>query len=224
MSLIVLYVLVNSFCLQNFGTTDLRSAAINTLFSGLLMFLIIKMDRVSYYGLRKVTNLKGYLYFLPLLLIMSVNLWYGVDLSHTPGQVLFHVITMVNVGFIEEIIFRGMLFRMMEKDNVKSAILVSALTFGIGHIINLLNGADLIPTLLQVCYAVSIGFLFVIIFYKSKSLVPCIVTHGVFNSLSVFHGEGETVSYISAGFLIAAPLVYAVYIARKKIYKTRAAS
>lgn len=154
--------------------------------------------------------------FLPLLLIMSVNLWYGVDLSHTPGQVLFHVITMVNVGFIEEIIFRGMLFRMMEKDNVKSAILVSALTFGIGHIINLLNGADLIPTLLQVCYAVSIGFLFVIIFYKSKSLVPCIVTHGVFNSLSVFHGEGETVSYISAGFLIAAPLVYTVYIARKK--------
>ena len=31
---------------------------------------------------------------------------------------------MFNVGFIEEIIFRGFLFKMMAKDNVKSAVIV----------------------------------------------------------------------------------------------------
>ena len=31
---------------------------------------------------------------------------------------------MLNIGFLEEILFRGFLFKMMEKDNVRSAIIV----------------------------------------------------------------------------------------------------
>ena len=122
---------------------------------------------------------------------------------------------MINVGFIEEIIFRGFLFKMMEKENVKSAIIVSSITFGIGHIVNLLNGADLVPTLLQICYAISIGYLFVIIFYKSKSLVPCIITHCLVNSLSIFSVENSTYLYISSLFLIIVPVAYAIYINKK---------
>ena len=119
---------------------------------------------------------------------------------------------MFNIGFIEEIIFRGFLFKMMAKDNVKQAIIISAITFGIGHIVNLLNGADLILTLIQICYAISIGYLFVIIFYKSKSLIPCIITHCLVNSLSIFNIENEISSYLTSAFLIIVPLVYAVYI------------
>lgn len=91
---------------------------------------------------------------------------------------------MINVGFIEEVIFSGFLFKMMAKENVKRAMIVSALTFGIGHIVNLLNGAEFISTIMQVCYAVCLGYLFVVIFYKSKFLIPCIVIHGVINSLA----------------------------------------
>lgn len=91
---------------------------------------------------------------------------------------------MINVGFIEEVIFRGFLFKMMSKENVKRAMIVSALTFGIGHIVNLLNGAEFVSTIMQVCYAVCLGYLFVVIFYKSKFLIPCIVIHGVINSLA----------------------------------------
>lgn len=90
---------------------------------------------------------------------------------------------MINVGFIEEVIFSGFLFKMMAKENVKRAMIVSALTFGIGHIVNLLNGAEFVSTIMQVCYAVCLGYLFVVIFYKSKFLIPCIVIHGVINSL-----------------------------------------
>jgi len=108
--------------------------------------------------------------------------------------------------------YRGFLFKMMAKDNIKSAIIVSSITFGIGHIVNLLNGADLVPTLMQICYAISIGYLFVIIFYKSKSLVPCIITHSLVNSLSIFNKDNEISLYIAPIFLIIVPLVYAVYI------------
>lgn len=212
--LIILYVVINSYCLQNFGTTDYRSAIINTIFSVALLILIIGLKRTSYYGLTKVSDSKRYLYFIPLLLIVSVNLWGGIHVNNTSSELLFHVITMINVGFIEEIIFRGILFKMMEKDSLKRAMIVSAITFGIGHIVNLLNGADVIPTLLQICYATAIGFLFVIIFYKSKSLVPCIITHSLINSLSIFSSENEMLSYVASAFLIIVSLIYAVYISK----------
>lgn len=213
--LIVVYVVVNSYCMKNFGTTDYRSAIINTVFSVVLVVFMIALKRVSYYGLTKVSNLKGYLYFIPLLLIVSVNLWNGFNIQNTSSEILFHIITMFNVGFLEEIIFRGFLFKIMEKDNVKSAIIVSSITFGIGHIVNLLNGADLVLTLMQICYAIAIGYLFVIIFYKSKSLVPCIIAHSLINSFSIFNIENNLSMYIVPVFLVVVSFAYATYINKK---------
>ena len=210
--LIVAYIVVNSYCMQNFGLEDYRSAIINTIFSIVLIILIITLKRTSYYGLTKVTNSKKYLYFAPLILIVSVNLWNGFNINNSASEILFYILTMINVGFIEEIIFRGFLFKMMAKDNIKSAIIVSSITFGIGHIINLLNGAELVQTLMQVCYAFSIGYLFVIIFHKSKSLIPCIITHSLVNSLSIFNIDNAISLYIAPIFLIIVPIVYAVYI------------
>lgn len=209
--LIVIYVLLNSYCIQNFGVKDYRSVIINTIFSSLLITLIVLLKKVKYYGLRKVTDSKKYLYFIPLLLIGTVNLWNGISINNSKGEIICHILTMINVGFIEEIIFRGFLFKMMSKSNVKSAIIVSSITFGIGHIVNLLNGADLIPTLMQICYAISLGYLFVIIFYKSKSLIPCIITHSLINSLSIFNTINKT-SYVQVILLIIITLLYAVYI------------
>ena len=212
MILIASYIIINSYCLDQFGIYDYRSTIINTLFSIILILLIKALKRTTYYGLAKVTNYKRYLYFFPLVLIISVNLWDGININNSMNEIIFYILTMINVGFIEEIIFRGFLFKMMAKDNVKSAIAVSSITFGIGHVINLLNGAALGPTLLQICYAISIGYLFVIIFYKSKSLIPCIITHSLVNSFSIFNVSNSKLMYISSIFLIIVPLIYATYI------------
>lgn len=210
--LIIVYLVVNSYCIQNFGTEDYRSTIILTIMSMALIALMISLKRISYYGLIKVSDSRKYLYFIPLLLIISVNLWSGINMTHTPNEILFHFLTMINVGFIEEIIFRGFLFKMMAKTNIKSAIVVSAITFGIGHLLNLLNGADLVQTLFQVGYAISLGYLFVIIFYKSKSLIPCIITHALINSLSIFNIENPITSYAAPIFLIIVSFIYAIYI------------
>ena len=213
--LIVLYIVANSFCIQNFGYTSLMSVVINTALSLLLVAIMLVLKRTAYYGLTKVRDLKKYLYFLPLLIIVSVNLWNGFNINNSATEILFHILTMLNIGFIEEIIFRGFLFKMMAKNNVKSAIIVSAITFGAGHIVNLFVGAELIPPLIQICYAASIGYLFVIIFYKSQSLVPCIVTHSLVNSLSVFNVENTLSLYIAPVILIIVPLGYGFYINKK---------
>lgn len=210
--LILIYIIINSYCIQNFGITNYKSAIINTIFSIILIILMLALKRMKYYGITKVNNPKKYLFFIPLALIISVNLWNGININNSTNEIIFYILNMMNVGFIEEIIFRGFLFKMMEKDNVKRAIIVSAITFGIGHIVNLLNGSELIPTLMQICYAIAIGYLFVIIFYKSKSIIPCIVAHSVNNSLSIFNVENELSTYIVPIFLIIASISYAIYI------------
>ena len=215
MLLIIIYIVANSVCVQNFGYTSFVGVVVNTFFSLFLIGLLLALKATAYYGLTKVKDSKKYLYFIPLIVISTVNLWNGININNSKMQILFHILTMLNIGFIEEIIFRGFLFRMMEKQSVKMAIHVSAITFGIGHIINLLNGADLIPTLMQICYAISIGYLFVIIFYKSKSLVPCIIAHSIINALSIFNVENALSLYIAPVFLIVAPLLYAGFINKK---------
>lgn len=217
--LIVIYILSNSFCMQNFGIADPRSAIVNTALSALLALLIIALKRGEYYGFAKVKEPKKFLWFVPLVLIVSVNFWSGININHTPQEIIFHILTMLNVGFIEEVVFRGFLFRMMQKDNLKIAILVNSLTFGIGHIINLFNGADLVPTLLQVGYATAVGYLFVTITYKSGSIIPCIIAHSLNNSFSVFNAENEISTYIVPIFLMIVPTIYAIYINRQ--YKER---
>ena len=211
--LIIIYVITNSYIIQNFGSSSYQSVIINTILSILLIILIISLNRVKLYGITRSNNWKEYLYFIPLFIISLFNLRRGIHINNTTSEIIFHTLTMINIGFLEELLFRGFLFKMMEKDNVKSAIIVSSITFGIGHIVNLLNGADLVPTLLQVCYAVAIGYMLVIIFYKSKSIIPCIIFHAVFNSLAIF-ATGDS-NIISSIILIIMCLAYALYINKK---------
>ena len=209
-SLIILYIVSNMFI----SITSYSGVIVNTLLSIFLIGLIIYLDRVKYYGLVSVKDSKKFLYFIPLLLIISVNLWSGININNSLSEIICHIISMINIGFIEEIIFRGFLFRMMEKDDLKSAIIVSSITFGIGHIINLFTGGEFLSTLMQVFYCISIGYLFVLIFHKSGSLIPCIMCHSIFNALSIFHVDGS-LFYLSSIFLIIVPLVYSYYINKK---------
>ena len=210
--LIIIYVILNSYCMQNFGMTDYRTTILNYALSIGIIIFIAKNKLGEYYGLTKIPKFKEYLYFIPLLLIISVNLWSGININNRTSEIIYFILTMISVGFLEEIIFRGFLFKMMEKENVNRAILVSSLTFGIGHIINLLNGADLIPTIIQICYSIAIGYLFVIIFQKGNSLWPCIITHAATNSLSIFNIEDTISLYIAPIFLIVIPILYSYYL------------
>ncbi|MBE5780721.1 MAG: CPBP family intramembrane metalloprotease [Clostridiales bacterium] len=146
-----------------------------------------------------------FLYYVPLIIIVSSNFWFGVGMTMPLMDTIFTMAAMVLVGFVEEVIFRGFLFRAMEKEGVTMAIVVSSLTFGIGHIINLISGnLALVPALCQVCYAAAAGFLFVIILYRGGSLWPCVLTHSALNALSVFSLEAAA----GEGALILTSLIH----------------
>ncbi len=41
-------------------------------------------------------------------------------MNNSKSEIIYHILTMINVGFIEEIIFRGFLFKMMAQENIKN--------------------------------------------------------------------------------------------------------
>ncbi len=196
------------------GLEKVITAPAGVFFALFLFVWIRKNGLLEKYGLCPFQgSWKSYLYFIPLLPVITINLWNGAAVNVSAAEVMLHILSMLCVGFIEEVIFRGLLFKAICKSSVKQAILISSITFGIGHIVNLLNGADVLPTLLQICYAVAIGFLFVIIFYKGKSLLPCIITHGIVNSLSIFSVPGSQMfDIITSAALCVIPVGYALWI------------
>ena len=190
------------------------------------MFLLvwIKKEKLSEkYGLVKTKfSSKTYLWFIPLAITVSVNFWGGVCLQYTTLEIVLYIISMICVGIVEEIIFRGFLFKYLSKNNLTMAVIISSLTFGFGHIINLLSGAELLGTLLQVCYATAAGFAFTIIFYKSGSLLPCIVTHSLMNATSVFSCHANSVmNIVTAIVLIVVFVGYAFWVLRMEKTKQK---
>ena len=189
---------------------------------GLLVIAIVitafikKNNLNEKYGFIGVKDYKKYLYFIPFILLMTVNFWSGLSIHYDALHQIFAVLTMALVGYVEEIIFRGLLFKAIEKNGVKQAIIISAITFGAGHIINLLTGQETVETFLQIAYAIAIGFAFVMAFYKSKSLMPCIITHSLVNISSKFSGESSrTLDYIAAIFIIVVAGGYAFYLHKR---------
>lgn len=199
---------------------------IGILLSATLLLFLKKNGLFADFGLcAPKSSAKSMLYYIPILVMLTANLWYGVTLNYGALETVLYILAMLCVGFLEEVIFRGLLFEAMRKDSVKAAVIVSSVTFGIGHIINLINGsgAELFPNLLQVIYATAAGFMFVMMYYKSKSLIVCIAAHGAFNALSAFANEvnaTEEMRILSAILLIVITGSYALYLALSMKGKT----
>lgn len=199
------------------GMEKIITAPLAVMLTLILLFWLHRNDLFAKYGLAKVAvDHKRYLYYLPLLVLISTNLWGGFATRLSPVESICYVISMIGVGILEEVIFRGLLFKALCKDSYKTAVVISSVTFGIGHIVNLLNGAAFLPTLLQIIYATAAGFLFTILFHKSGTLLPCIVTHCVINSLSAFGAErAPTLDFIAAAALTVISILYAVWILKQ---------
>lgn len=192
---IVIYCAVQSFANplnEKIGIAYSASAIFCILQSVILLRFIWKHNLAERYGLcGSAVAARRFLYYVPLAVLATGNLWNGVAMNYPPADAACHIVCMLCVGLLEEVIFRGFLFRAIEKKNPKSAIIISSVTFGIGHLVNLFNGSgmELLNNLCQICFAVAVGFLFVTIFYRGRSLLPCIFAHSAINVLATFANE-----------------------------------
>ena len=196
------------------GVAYAASAAFCVLQTIVLFTFIRKNNLQKRYGLCKpLVPARRFLYYVPLVILASGNLWNGFALSDSPAETALRVVCMLCVGFLEEVIFRGLLFTAIAKDNIKSAIVISSVTFGIGHIINLFNGSgmDLVNNLCQIVFAIAVGFLLVTIFYRGGSLLPCILVHSAINTLGTFAKDTNLTTEMHLLHLVVLILIAVAY-------------
>ena len=202
------------------GVQYAANAAFCVLQTAILLIFVIKNNLTKKYGLCKSpVPAWRFLFYVPLLILASGNLWNGVAVNYAPAETVCRIVCMLCVGFLEEVSFRGLLFKAIAKDNVKSAIIISSVTFGIGHIINLFNGSgmDLVSNLCQIVFAVAVGFMLVTVFYRGKSLIPCILVHSAINTLSTFANEANLTTemhLIHLGILIVVTVAYTLILTK----------
>lgn len=216
---IILYCVAAGTVRGNFGDESVVMLAVLAVFAAVI-FAFVKINRFEERcGLCKWKgNAKDYWFFIPMFILMTGNLWNGAEMGYGGIAQVFAVISMLFVGFIEEMIFRGFLFRaLLKKDPAPVAIVISAATFGIGHIVNLFTGQASVQTVIQIFFAIAWGFIFTFVFYKSGSLAVCIIVHGINNACSTFAGpdENEMLSYIFMGAVIVVSIIYCFYLSKK---------
>lgn len=226
---IVAYVMIASTAdgiSLDLGTAKLVSVPVLAALTVLLWAWIRHAKLEGFLFLRKpVVPAARLLFYLPLAIIATKKVWLGMTLGATPLECALWVVSMCCVGILEELIFRGLLFRAIEEDSRMQAIVITSVTFGIGHIVNLFNasGMGLVLTIGQIVFAVAVGFMLVEVMLKSGSMWPCIIFHIVNNALSTFEDEAVALALfgteelavavaVGTGALIA--VAFAIYLAK----------
>ncbi len=208
------------------GTAKLVTVPVLAALTALLWAWIRHAKLEGFFFLRKpLVPAARLLFYLPLVVIATKKVWLGMTLGATPLECALWVVSMCCVGIIEELIFRGLLFRAIEEDSRMQAIVITSITFGIGHIVNLFNasGMGLVLTIGQIVFAVAVGFMLVEVMLKSGSMWPCIIFHIVNNALSTFEDEAAMLALfgseemavavaVGTGALIA--VAYAIFLAK----------
>ncbi len=196
------------------------SAAFCILQAVVLFAFIRKNNLQKRYGFCKSpVPARRFLYYVSLVILASGNFWNGFALNYSSAEIICRIVCMLLVGFLEEVIFRGLLFEAIAKDNIKSAVIISSVTFGIGHIINLFNGSgmDIAENLSQIVFAVAVGFLLVTIFYRGGSLIPCILVHSAINTLGTFANDTDLTTkmhLLHIAVLIVITVIYTLILTR----------
>lgn len=220
---ILIYVMGNSLLMNASDAIGMEMALtlpFNLALIAMMLAFIRRNGLEQYYGIcAPGVPARRMLFYIPLAIVATVNIWFGVAFNTGFAAGLVYFLAMLATGVAEELIFRGFLFRAMSRRNVRSAIIVTSVLFGVGHIVNLINGsgATLLENLCQVAYAISIGFLLVAVLLRSKSLIPCMITHAAFNALSLFANTAVMDKYqiaISVSLCVISAAAAAWYLRR----------
>ena len=188
------------------------------LFAGAITAFVKANHAEEKYGLAGWPKDTGrFLYFIPMWILATGNLWDGLAPSCRGAELMISVLCMTLVGFVEEMLFRGFLFKaLLAKGKTVTAIVISSVTFGIGHIVNLFAGQASFETFIQILFAMSWGFILTMVFYRSGSLLPCIIAHAMIDVFSLFGADNALADQIYVGATIVVAIVYCGYLARLK--------
>lgn len=120
---------------------------------------------------------------LPIIALLTKNAYVISSTSHF----IWFTLECLFIGIFEECVFRGALFMILlekKRSTTKEIFwttVVSSTIFGAVHLLNLLGGAGVGPTIMQIGYSFLIGGMCSIVLLKTKNVWLCALLHGIFD-------------------------------------------
>ncbi len=153
---------------------------------------------LSFFMIRKPTKeiLKwvGVGFVLPLSVILIYLIFGKIELlGHadplSSSKIIYFVVATISMallgGIIEEVLFRGYMFRILEeKWNTTIAILGPAMLFGSIHLL-MIDSTNLVDVILVVIPISLVGVMFGLIVYITRNVWNAVVVHGIWNLFMV---------------------------------------
>lgn len=173
----------------------------------LLIYLSVKRRWHTFYfdGMANLTK-KQWLDYAPLLLILIVlvignNGFQAASFSFFAYMLLSQLFL---VGFVEEVLFRGIMLRVLMSKGTAFAVIGSSFLFGITHALQALSGQSLQNTILQIVYAFLVGFVLSLLVVRNRAILLTILFHGLHNFINFTGNEPSThlYDYIVIGILV----------------------
>ncbi len=137
-------------------------------------------------GLQRVQrlDLRALLWLAPIVAVELSTLAFGFKPELNSTLVASMIVLTAAVGFAEELYFRGLIPAFLTAQSVPTQIVVSSALFSVGHFFNLMAGAPLGATLLQVVFAFIFGAVAVQIRMMTGSLLIPVIWHVAHNLIS----------------------------------------
>ena len=121
--------------------------------------------------------------------LMDMNPVTEIAMDFTPSMLLY---TCIVGPFMEELMFRGFLLRRSRIFGDRTAVVYTALMFGLMH-----------GNIAQFLYATGIGLIFGYVAVKTNSIRYTVLLHIVVNTFSTVIAFGETIAYGIGGNLLS---------------------
>ena len=196
------------------GIVNLATSVLLTAFS-VVFYQYSKKHLHPGFGSFCKADAKKTLYYFPLIILVALSYLGGIDASLTAVDILLAILLMINVGFLEELLFRGYLLQAIaRKKGARRAVIISGVTFGFGHIVNLLRGYNASELATQIVGAIAIGLVLSLLVVITKNLIPGILFHILFNiggTITVQKSSSETILLL---IIIGISVLYLIVLSR----------
>ena len=189
---IVVDIMKGIFNYNGSTTTLLYVALISAQVILMIIYNIIYHKDKKNYPVVKESNKMNYVYgvilivgvsFLSLYLMELLNFYTDEEPNAT---LLIGISAVIGAPLMEEVLFRGLILnRLLSKMNVWVAILLSSLLFAVSHL-----------EFTQAIYCFFMGLSIAYVYVKTRSLIPCMIGHGLINLKSCFALNNTTLFYI----------------------------
>ena len=220
---IIIYGIIYSFSekfSKLFGENHILTVFAIMLYIVVLYLFLKKRKRLSVYGLRLPIywRNKDIGWLMPLLTFSFANMYFQENQTMLQNSWIMFILMLFSV-FLEELLFRGyLLVYLLEKcgiDNKWIGMIVSSILFGMFHIVNLFQGADILYTMVQMLCACGIGLCLCVLVSKYKSIFPGIIIHYLINITSFDMGKSNYNVLLCFFILSVLHIFYACLLNRK---------